>query len=109
MRDAHITDSLRTYCEKHNYTPIEEYYTLGEERGSHRRAIVQDNKTGEQYYLYFDRSRKRRSLARQKKDYELARSGTPVYPPKSRGWRNTTLDNRNKKKRQDENRKDISS
>ena len=88
--------NLKNYCEKHNYTLIKEYTTAGD-RGSHNRAIVRDNKTGEMYHLYYDRSRRRRSLAQQKKDYETYINGGILPPPKSRGWRNTTLDNRRTK------------
>jgi hypothetical protein len=102
-----MTESLRKYCEKHDYTIIEEYTTLGEER-LNKRAIVKDNKTGEKYYLYFDPSRKRRSFTQQKRDYETYMAGNPLPIPPSRGWRNTTLDNRNREKRLHENRKDIS-
>lgn len=92
-----MTLTLQQYAEKHNLTIVEEYTTLGGDWSSnHQRAIATDNKTGEKYYLYFDRSRKRRSLSRQKKDLELMHQGIPVPYPPSRGWRNTTLDNRRK-------------
>lgn len=73
---------LMTYCKRHNLEVVETYTTFGEECGMHARAIVKHKETGEQYYLYYDASRHRRSLI-----------------PRARGWRNTTLDNRRRKER----------
>lgn len=88
---------LQAYAKKHGLEILEEYTTLGEKR-LYYRAKAKHISTGEIHYLYFDSSRKRRSLAQQKRDLELARNGKHVPYPPSRGWRNTTLDNRTKRK-----------
>lgn len=93
-------DSLHVYCEKHNYEILETYTTLGGDYGgSHQRAIVKDQATGEKYYLYYDRSRKRKSPEQQKSDWEIWTNGGTPTSTKARGWRNTTLDNRRKAQR----------
>lgn len=94
-----MTKALQEYCETHNLELIEEYTTLGDERGSHRRAIVRDRETGEKYHLFYDRSRRKKSLAQQKQDYDIYRNGGIPESAKERGWRNTTLDNRRRAER----------
>jgi len=89
--------TLQQYCDKYNYELIKKYTTLGNEKGSHFRAVVRDKATGERYHLYYDPSRRRRSPAQQKKDYETYMSGGIPLISKERGWRNTTLSNRRKK------------
>lgn len=92
--------SLQQYCEKHDLELIKEYTTLGEECSNHRRALVRDKKTSELQHLYYDSSYRRRSLSRQKRDYEeYTMKGLPTPFPDKRGWRNTTLDNRRRKQR----------
>lgn len=52
---------LQEYADRHNLEIIKEYTTLGGDYGSHHRAIARDKATGETFYLYYDRSRKRRT------------------------------------------------
>lgn len=82
-----MTLTLEQYCEKHGYEVIEQYSTLGEER-IHLRAKVKNNKD-EVYHLYYDRSRR------------FIKYDPVTHRPtfRVRGWRNTTLDNRKRKKK----------
>lgn len=94
-----MKDELNKYCTRHNYTLVE-YYTTWSDFGTNHRAIVTDNTTHERFYLYYDRSRKRRTLAQQRKDLEFVqRVGMPAPWSKCRGWRNVTLDNRRARER----------
>lgn len=88
-----MTLTLEQYTSKHNLSIVKEYWTCGE-HGDHRRAIVRDNVTNETYYLYFDRSHRKRTLAQQKRVLEIYQSGGIPPMPSQRGWRNVTLDNR---------------
>lgn len=95
---------LKRYCERHGYTIIETYTTLGDGRGSHVRAVVATS-NGERHYLYYDPSRRRpKGPTTFRKEYtngrEIMLPTTPL--PKARGWRNTTLDNRRRKERQEQ-------
>lgn len=86
-----MTLTLQQYCEKYNYTIIEQYTTIGEIR-SHTRAIVKDNTTGETYHLYYDPSSRKKGMT--KKEYKSYMKNGILPERKARGWRNTTLDNR---------------
>lgn len=88
---------LLMYCERHGYKVLEQYTTTGEER-AHMRARVLTGE-GEVHYLYWDSSRRRRSLARQQRDLAIYNAGGIPEPPRVRGWRNTTLDNRKARER----------
>ncbi len=93
-----MTLTLAQYCEKHNLTLIEEYRTLGEKH-SHTRALVIYNETGEKQRLYYDYSRRRKSHKQDKEDYQIYMNGGVPPFPRARGWRNTTLDNRRRRKK----------
>jgi hypothetical protein len=95
------TQELMDYCQKHNLEPVTTYDTYGEERGPHHRAIVRDADTGEQYYLYYDRSVPRRAPSKERADLDIYLDTGQFPPRRQRGWRNTTLDNRRRKARQD--------
>lgn len=96
------TSELLEYCERYQYTIVDQYTTYGEENGPHHRAIVWDETSSERYYLYYDSTRRRPTQEQQKLAWEAYVQGElPPPMPKQRGWRNTTLDNRRRKERQD--------
>jgi hypothetical protein len=96
---------LDAYCARHNLEVVETYDTWGE-AGTHFRAIVKDKETGERYYLYYDRSYRRKSPERLRREWEHRAEFDlpPSTITKPRGWRNTTLDNRKRAVRQQRRR-----